>query len=306
MSVRILVFAAILLATAEGLAAPKGYEAKYSAAVKLENGGDLVGALAAFEAIPREARDFDTRLHIAGCKKKLGRLLDAEKDYESIRVDPAADGPTRETAESDLTDLRQRIPRVRITADAAADVTVTLDDQAVTTPLTVPVNPGTHRIVAKRGSAVVYERTVDVAEGTSIEIAVDAPIAARPASVSTTSKTEARSLAPAPANQTASIGWALIGAGVVSSAFGGFFLVKTANLVSERDDLAAKGDLRADDRASDARLMLTGARVGLGVGVVTLVAGTILVVRSRSTGEASALTATATTGGALFGVTTVW
>lgn len=40
-------------------AKPKTFEKEYKAAVKLENAGDLMGALAAFEAIPEDKRDYD-------------------------------------------------------------------------------------------------------------------------------------------------------------------------------------------------------------------------------------------------------
>lgn len=167
---------AVLVASSVASAAPKGYEPKYAGAVKMENSGDLVGALATFESIPKESRDFDTRLHIAGCKKKLGRLLEAQQDYESIRTDPKADAPTRDTAASDLEDLGGRIPKVRVTvSERSSGVFVTLDGHETTTPATVLVNPGPHVVVAKRGPSIVFERTVDVAEATTINIEVDAP-----------------------------------------------------------------------------------------------------------------------------------
>lgn len=103
---------AVLLASTSATAKPAAIDKQYKAALKLENSGDLAGALAAFEAIPAEQRDYNTKLHIAGCKKKLGRLLDAEKDYEAIRTDPKADTATVETAASDLEDLRGRIPKI--------------------------------------------------------------------------------------------------------------------------------------------------------------------------------------------------
>ena len=75
--------AAVLgLATPRALAAPTSDKA-YKAAVKLEASGDVTGALAAFEAIPVVQRDFPTRLHIASCKYKLNRLLEAEADWVS-------------------------------------------------------------------------------------------------------------------------------------------------------------------------------------------------------------------------------
>lgn len=189
----------------------------YKTGVKLENAGDLVGALAAFESIPVEKRDFNARLHIAGCKKKLGRLLEAERDYEAIRTDPKADPATVETAASDLEDLRPRIPKLVVKLSAATkDVKVAIDGHEAKVPTTVAVNPGTHSVVATRGDAQVFKRDVTMAESTTIEVEVDAPAAATAPATPVTSPS-----APAPAADTGTgstqrtWGWVGIGAGAV-------------------------------------------------------------------------------------------
>ncbi len=151
----------------------------YKSGVKLENSGDLVGALAAFESIPAEKRDFNARLHIAGCKKKLGRLLEAERDYDAIRTDAKADPATVETAASDLEDLRPRIPKLVVKlSPATKDVKVAIDGHEAKVPTTVAVNPGTHSVVATRGDAQVFKRDVTMSESMSIEVEIDAPSAA--------------------------------------------------------------------------------------------------------------------------------
>lgn len=170
--------AVIVLGSVPAMAKPYAFEKQYKAAVKQENSGDLAGALAAFEAIPEDKRDYNTKLHIASCKRKLGRLLDAEKDYEAIRTDPKADTPTVETAASDLEDLRTRIPKLRIRlTKATAGVVVTVDGAEVKPPLEHRTNPGDHEVIAKRGDAVVYERRVNLPESASIEVEIDAPVA---------------------------------------------------------------------------------------------------------------------------------
>ena len=150
----------------------------YKTGVKLENSGDLVGALAAFESIPEAKRDFNTRLHIAGVREKLGRYLEAEKDYEAIRTDPKADAATVDTAAAALQDLRARIPKlvVKVTA-ATTGVKVSLDGKEITHPATTAVNPGTHVVVATRGTEQVFKREVTIAESTTLEVLVDAPAA---------------------------------------------------------------------------------------------------------------------------------
>lgn len=169
--------AVAIVVSASANAKPTSIEKQYKAAVKLESSGDVASALAAFEAIPPEQRDYNTLLHIAGCKKKLGRLLDAEQAYEAIRTDPKADIATVETAASDLEDVRSRIPRLRIRlTPGTTGVVVTVDGVAVTPPLEHRTNPGEHAVVTKRGELVVHERRVVVQEAVAIDVEIDAPV----------------------------------------------------------------------------------------------------------------------------------
>ncbi|MBI2390075.1 MAG: hypothetical protein HYV09_10840 [Deltaproteobacteria bacterium] len=180
---RRLALALALLLTPSPVVASPGYayDKEYKIAVKLENAGDLVAALAAFEAIPESARDYNTKLHIASCKKKLGRLKEAAQDYEKIKNDPKADTPTVETAASDLEDVERRIPKIRVRLAAATTAVVVMVDGAeVKPPVDHPVNPGEHEVIAKRGAKVVYERRVTLPESAAVEVEIDAPIAATP------------------------------------------------------------------------------------------------------------------------------
>ena len=74
--------------------------------------------------------------------------------------------------------------------------------------------------------------------------------------------------------------------------------------MNERDELAANGDPRAQERTTDARAMLLGARLGLGVGIAALAAGTVIVIGTKHEGPSVIMTAQA--GGALFGIQSAW
>lgn len=261
----------VCFATSAG-AAPSATEQKYKAAVKLENSGNVVDALAAFEALP--VKDFNTRLHIASCKRKLGRMLDSARDYESIRDDSTADTATKDTAASDLEVLRAATPKLKITA-VQADLAVSVDGASVKVPGEHLVDPGTHVVTATRAGAVVFERKVPLAESTSMDVVVDVPL---PAPVVVAPVV----VAPLPAEQPASdwkrpAGFVIGGVGIAALGLATFSALRIGSLERERDELAATGDAAAFDRANDARTMQTIGRIALGVGLVGLGVGTYLV-----------------------------
>jgi hypothetical protein len=260
----------------------------YKTGVKLENAGDLVGALAAFESIPEAKRDFNTRLHIAGVREKLGRYLESERDYEAIRTDPKADAATVDTAAAALQDLRGRIPKlvVKVTA-ATTGVKVTLDGKEITHPATTAVNPGTHTVVATRGAEQVFKREVTIAESTTLEVLVDAPAASSTTAAAPASPaTKAVDVTPAPASSSSqkTIGWITIGAG---GAFAVLGIVSHLQANKAADDYKASCQSSSspgypfscpDDGKSTVRTWETvrlvsgiAAVVGVGVGITLLV-----------------------------------
>jgi hypothetical protein len=171
-----LAFAAAVFA-APLVAAPGPFEQTYRDAVKAESSGDVVGALARFEAIPPGSRDFLVRLHIASCKRKLARFLESAKELEAILADPRIDEATRETAQSDLDDLRTHTPKlfVRLSVGTSG-LEITLDGEAVAVPVTRLLNPGAHLVVARRSGREVFRREVVLAEGMLLEVEIDAPV----------------------------------------------------------------------------------------------------------------------------------
>ncbi|MGZ3454929.1 MAG: hypothetical protein ACXVEF_35330 [Polyangiales bacterium] len=258
----------------------------YKTGVKLENAGDLVGALASFESIPEAKRDFNTRLHIAGVREKLGRYLEAEKDYEAIRTDPKADPATVDTAAAALQDLRARIPKlvVKVTA-ATTGVKVTLDGKEITHPATTAVNPGTHTVIAVRGTEQVFKREVTIAESTTLEVLVDAPAASSTTAVAAPPPTQPVDLvAPPPTHSSQkTIGWITIGAG---GAFAVLGIVSHLQANKAADDYSATchdpltpgypnscpDDGKSKVRTWESIRLASGiaAVVGIGVGVTLL------------------------------------
>jgi hypothetical protein len=276
---------ALLLATAfasASLAAPAAspVEAKtYKEAVKLESDGDVVGALAKFESIPEAKRDFLVRLHIASCKHKLGRFLASQRDLEGILADPKVDAATRETAQSDLDDLRARTPKVSLRVSAATrGAVVTLDGEVVAPPTGRALDPGVHVVIATRDGTQVFKRELQLTEATSIDVEIDAPAArvASPVSASP-APTLVAPASVAPGSGVRTSGWILIAVGGVAGlgAAGAWWQSNSAY-----DDWRASCGLSGcnDDKASRVRTWDRAKVVGAGLAVVAVGVGVTLLV----------------------------
>lgn len=283
------------------VAAPKGYEAQYAAALKREKAGQFVEALAAFEAIPDAKRDWLTRSHIANLEAKLGRLLRARASFEAILGDPKLDASERDTTRSDLDELIKRIPRIRLTT-ASTDVVITVDDRAVEVPATIEVDPGPHVVRGRRGGNQVFEREVDLSESSTVDVEVNVPapvtvlpIAAKP-SIPPAEIHEERST-------TKNVGYIVAAVGLASLAVGGVFTIRAIGARDRRDDLARSGDPAAVEAHDDARTALTIARIGVVAGIIGTTLGTFLVVRSpRSESKAAAMRVAPCIGATTWGI----
>lgn len=292
----------VTLLSSTSLAAPATIAERYKAAVKLENAGNVVDALAAFEALP--VKDFNARLHIASCKRKLGRMLESAKDYEAIRDDPTADVPTKETADGDLDAVRAATPQLLIKLSRPAiGLTVTVDTSTVTPPLSHAVDPGSHTIVARQATKTIFERTISVAEGTKLDVVIDVPapppVSDEPVKTPPVPLTAAEETSGG--HRTAGF---IVGAvGLAAFGVGTWSLLRIAPLERERDDLAAANDRAADDRANDARTMQTVSRISFAAGAVALITGGYLVMTSS---ERSKSSVAVTTNGLGFSMVGSW
>jgi len=146
----------------------------FDRAAKLEAAGKFEAALAAFEAMPD--RSAAVLMHLGQCKQRVGRLLDAQRDFRVVSADPLADQVQKDSAEAALREIDQKIPRLRI-GSKASDLVTTLDGASVAMPGVFRVDPGEHVVRATRAGVQVFERRLVVAEGDSPEIVVDVPSA---------------------------------------------------------------------------------------------------------------------------------
>ncbi|MBI2389517.1 MAG: hypothetical protein HYV09_07965 [Deltaproteobacteria bacterium] len=89
---------------------------------------------------------------------------------------------------------------IRLAANSKADAWVTVDDKPVGPPVTIPLNPGTHVVVAKRGDVEVFRQKVTLQDSQNLEVEIDTSIAPPVGSVS------AAKTAPPPAASATTAG----------------------------------------------------------------------------------------------------
>lgn len=272
--------------------APVGFEAKFKAVVEAEANEEYEKALTLLDEIPAEKHNVYTRLKRATLLVRLGRFIEAEEILSALLKDPKADA-IRATVQGDLDDLRARMPKltVRMSASSKADAWVTVDDKPVGPPVTIPLNPGTHVIVAKRNAVEVFRQKVTLQDSQTLEVEIDTSIAPPVGSVSAAKPpvSPASSVAPHAADVGGSgdrMGGTLffIGGGVlVVGSVASFLLAKSAQGDLE-SNCASQKTLKCDTDAAGAPRVHTWETIGWvsgGLALAALGVGVGLTVRSR-------------------------
>ena len=166
--------------------APKGWtsaEAFQLASAGLA--GDLAGKLDVCIEKDRESLKLEekpgTRLHLASCERRSGKLLDALRDAQKALEDgiQKKDGPVMRVARDKVTDILQKIPHVTFQAPAGAtDLNVTFDDRPVPKDALTKrfsVDPGKHQVHAEgvlNGVSMVFDEEYDVKEAELVTVVI--------------------------------------------------------------------------------------------------------------------------------------
>lgn len=278
---------------------------------ELSKAGDWAAACPKFEASLRYDPALGTRLNLATCYEKVGKLASAWALYkESVDLArKAGDDKRRAFAAKQVTALEPRLPRLTIVAPAAAPsgLVVTRGGTTVDAALfgsPTFVDPGEHEIVASAPGYEPWTGTIVVAEGKAQTITVPDLTLAKPAPDGDKDLVEpdlppdsdgpdGPGPGPTPPGPegggggggsrkligmvTAGGGLLLIGAGLYfgNSASGSYADAKDAcggDLICDNaDDLA-----RSEALVDDARSAATRSTILTGVGAAALVGGVIL------------------------------
>ncbi len=253
-----------------------------------------------------------------------GKLVEAgERLVQCTRLpvsgDTAVQQQARTDAQSELDQLRPRIPNLKIEIDGVDldTVQVTLDGREVPRALLdeeQPVNPGSHHVVASSGSDR-REQDVQLAEREHRSIKLHlkpgapgaaaapatsaapassaAPSEATPSSATASAPAAATQSQPAPSSTGRTLGYVALAAGGAGLVFGGITgalaLKKHSDLVADSEHCNQSQCVYAvEDRVSSMRTMRTLSTIGFVGGGVLAAAGITLLLTAPSSQQSGA------------------
>jgi len=304
---------AIVALSLFGSIAPKRAEADPTAAevaaarelfeegLKLEDKGQWVEALERFRKVAAVKTTPQVRFHVALCLENTGKLVDALVEFQRAQTDAEKEGATSVVSASakHVADLKDRIPRVVVTAPTVDGLTITIDGIAVTTSLVgsaIPLDPGKHTIVVSAPKHSSFTKDIELVERGKT-LAVDAVLPAtvdKPAAPAPPPPTPPSEERPTKASDAGPGPWPWIigGVGVAALAGGGLMYVLRQGTI---DDLASVcGPDRAQcpedkrDLAERGRAYTTWGNVMLGVGALGVATSAVLFVIAPSADSSKA------------------
>jgi hypothetical protein len=235
---------------------------------------------------------------------KVGQLVEAIDVYEqTARFKLTQDAPEAyvnavETARTEEEAVRLRVPRLKISLkNANASAEVTIDDKPTPAALLGvdrPLNPGVHRIVVLVARQARATREIDLAEGKSYGVELDAAggVPATGAGFAAGSASPGASEPSAHASMPTSrlLGYVGVGVGVVGLGVGTYAGLVALQHKSKLDDACHPGcpESSASD-LSGFRTNRTVSWLSYGVGFAAATAGVLLLTVGNSRHEHVAL-----------------
>ncbi|MBN8613961.1 MAG: hypothetical protein J0L92_25415 [Deltaproteobacteria bacterium] len=96
----------------------------------------------------------------------VGRLVEASEAYRQILRDPGANEAARRTAQEGLRDVEPRLAHLTVHVEGSTDGAIVLMDGAqldrALWGVSMPVDPGAHRLEAQRGATIVTSAEIEL------------------------------------------------------------------------------------------------------------------------------------------------
>jgi hypothetical protein len=271
--------------------------------------GDYARACAQFRESDKLDPQPGTKLNLAACEEKRGRLATALDLFRVVERELPATDERAKIAKGRVAVLDQRIPRVRFElAPGAPEGTVVrlgeVELARATIGVEMPLDPGKHEIVISAAGFSEKRETIELAEGERRTV----PVAPGP------KEADSSTLDPGPppdsgGSSDKTLAYVLGGVGIAGVVVGGVAGVMTLQKKSVADDEcddALKICSQEGKDANDAgRTLGTVSTIGFVVGAIGLGAGAYFLL-SDSGGKETALGVHPGAGGGLLSVRRTW
>ncbi|HEX9294384.1 MAG TPA: hypothetical protein VF881_01070 [Polyangiaceae bacterium] len=287
---------ALLLSPLSSTAAPSSTDRAtatqlFEDAQKSSATGNFRDACVKYAESQRLDPQLGTLLHLADCNEKVGLITTAWTDFkDAIEIAAARADPREAIARARVAMLEPKLPRlvIEVPAPAPGDLEVQRDGHVVAPAVwgsAVPVDPGTHVIVAKASGYKPWITTVELkSDGAIVRVAV------RPVEAERVPADVRKSPVASHGTSQRTIGYVVGGVGLAGLVVGTVFLVRRASKVDERNSVDCPMDtcssqdkaVQIEQLTDQARTAATTATVGFIVGGAAIAAGGVLVLTSPS------------------------
>jgi hypothetical protein len=276
--------------------------AQFQEGLALSAASNWSAALGKFRAVARVRMTPQVAFNIAECEEKLGKLLSALGNYRLAASSAAESGKAKDVEAQvppRLQALEERIPKLTIERGEGSEVAkieldgVELGSSQINTP--VPIDPGTHQVVAFIREKEAWRQTIEIAEKEThtVTVKIDAPPPVDDTTTKPDDQTEPDDTKPVDEPPRSKVpGAVVLGLGVAGLGAGVAFIVLRQGTIADMDAMCGN-DLTCPPSAqatADKGKLYTGMSFGaFGVGAVGVGVGIALLVRAAS-GPAAAAT----------------
>ncbi len=240
-----------------------------------------------------------TLLNLALCREQEGKLATAWSYFKQALSSAKRDGrPDRvKAAEEHLSALEGRVPAVKIAVtEPQPTEEVFVDGELVGSAAwgtSMALDPGEHRVSARVPGQPEWSLSFELPVGQTITIEVPAFPATASAEPAPAAGVEPE---PGAGSGRKTLGWVVAGAGVVALGVGSYFGVDALSKQEKSDQhcpTKATCSNEGVEFSNQANSSAWVANIGIGVGLVGVIAGTYLVLSAPSSPKASAAPARA-------------
>jgi tetratricopeptide (TPR) repeat protein len=264
-------------------------QALYDEAKGLVAQGNWAAACPKLLDSKRLSAEMKTIYRLAECYERVGKLGAAWRNYQEAAIAAAKAGETEKSraAIERAAAIEPKIGKLRASSQAQADAELAIDDETIARPWAdsaLGLDPGEHTIEVRAAGKKPFHATVTIAAGKTATLAVPAL------------ETEAATLAPAdnkpeapgaatstPTPLTTTVGWVLLGAGVVTTGVGGYLAFSASSKYHEADTECGTNGCNAAgfEATNDARRLGNVATFVFSAGVALAAGGVVLLILPR-------------------------